>query len=440
VLGVLATGFVLGYIAACTKAKPEKMVEAAAEDEGGAGGTAVTEGAADARPAAAAGKLGGRARLTDPTGEVENAYAYYPGTEALGEDEVRVVACGTGMPAARRGQAAACFLVELGNGDKFLFDIGTGSMGNVMSLNIPADFLRKIFLSHLHTDHWGDLDNIWAGGWTGGRTGPLEVWGPSGSREDMGTKYAIENFMRAYNWDYVTRAVKVSSIPGQIKVHEFDFKGINEVVYDENDVVIRSIPAVHCGDGPVSFILEWNGYKIVYGGDTAPNKWFMDHCQDSDLIIYECMLTPEQLMEFYGQPAQRAMMMQTDIHTSAQAFGKIMSALKPRHAVAFHFFNEEATRYAIYDAVRQTYDGPLSMADDMMVWNITRDGIRERMAVSPDDAWDVAGPTPPPLPDNKFPPQESQFILDGRWDVSDVEDKAFESFREKHGLPQPKQE
>ncbi len=377
---------------------------------------------------------GARASLKDPTGTVDNRYVYYPGSEALGPDEIRVVACGTGMPAARRGQAAACFLVELGNGDKFLFDIGTGSMANVMSLNIPADFLRKIFLSHLHTDHFGDLDNIWAGGWTGGRTGPLEVWGPSGAREDMGTAYAIKGFMQAYNWDYVTRAVKINSIPGQIKVHEFDFKGINKVIYDENGVVIRSIPAIHAGDGPVSFILEWNGYKLVYGGDTAPNKWFMEHCKDADFVIYECMLTPQQLMKFYGQPAQRAMMMQTDIHTSAQAFGKIMSTIKPRHAVAYHFFNEEATRYAIYEAVRQTYDGPLSMATDMMVWNITRDGTGERMAVSSDDAWDVGGPTRPPLPDKKFPPQESQFTLDGRWDVSDVEEKAFGDFRKKHGL------
>ena len=74
------------------------------------------------------------------------------------------------------------------------------------------------------------------------------------------------------------------------------------------------------------------------------------------------------------------------------------------------------------------------MADDMMVWNITRDGIRERMAVSADDAWDVAGPTRPPMPDKKFPPQETQFILDGRWDVSDIEDEAFKEFRKKHGL------
>jgi ribonuclease Z len=69
----------------------------------------------------------------------------------------------------------------------------------------------------------------------------------------MGTKYAIDGFMRAYNWDYVTRAVKVNSVPGTIKVHEFDFKGINKVIYDENGVAIRSIPAIHAGDGPVSF-------------------------------------------------------------------------------------------------------------------------------------------------------------------------------------------
>ena len=68
-----------------------------------------------------------------------------------------------------------------------------------------------------------------------------------------------------------------------------------------------------------------------------------------------------------------------------------MSMVNPRHGVAYHFFNEEGTRYAIYDEIRKTYDGPLSMATDMMVWNITKDSIRERMAVSPDEAWSVPG-------------------------------------------------
>ncbi len=50
-----------------------------------------------------------------------------------------------------------------------------------------------------------------------------------------------------------------------------------------------------------------------------------------------------------------------------------MSIIKPRHAVSFHFFNDEDTRYEVYDRIRETYDGPLSMDDDMMVWNITKD-------------------------------------------------------------------
>jgi len=45
------------------------------------------------------------------------------------------------MLAARHKRAAACFLVELGNGDKVFFDLGTGAMANVAALMIPYDFL-----------------------------------------------------------------------------------------------------------------------------------------------------------------------------------------------------------------------------------------------------------------------------------------------------------
>ncbi len=73
------------------------------------------------------------------TGTVDDRDVYYPGTEALAPDEMRVIACGTGMPNARPKQAAACWLVELGNGDKFLFDIGTGSAERISALKIPYD-------------------------------------------------------------------------------------------------------------------------------------------------------------------------------------------------------------------------------------------------------------------------------------------------------------
>ncbi len=164
--------------------------------------------------------------VTGPNTVASDRYAYYPGTETLAQDEVRVIACGTGMPDQRRGQASACFLFEFGNGEKLLFDVGTGSMRNIASLMIPYQYLVKIFLSPLHTDHWGGLASIWAGGWTAGRPVPLEVWGPSGQTPEMGTAYAIDHFLKANNWDYQTRAYKITPIPGDITVHEFDYKAL----------------------------------------------------------------------------------------------------------------------------------------------------------------------------------------------------------------------
>lgn len=329
---------------------------------------------------------------------------------------------------------ATCFLAELGDGQKFLFDIGSGSHANIESLMIPADFLTKVFITHLHTDHWGDLASLWAGGWTAGRTTPLEVWGPAGAREDMGTKYAVEHLLKAYNWDYMTRAVTINPVPGEIKVHEFDYKGVNEIVYQEQGVTIRSWPAIHSGDGPVSYSLEWNGLKIVIGGDSAPNKWYPKYSKGADLAIHEAFMTPNQMMEKYGQPAQLAARINLTFHTSAQSFGKIMSMVTPRHAVAYHFFNDEDTRYAIYQGIRETYDGPLSMATDMMVWNVTQGKVVERMAVSPDEAWDVPGPGGELAPDRSRKTEYTDFTLKGRLDTSAVNKRWLDEFMKQNGI------
>ncbi len=127
--------------------------------------------------------------------------SYFPNSEDLGPNEIRVIACGTGMPTARPSQAAACFLVELGNGDKFLMDIGAGSAERIAALQIPYNYLDKIFLSHLHLDHFGDLAAIFVGGALSGRQKPLRIWGPSGAKPEYGTKYALENLRRMVSWD-----------------------------------------------------------------------------------------------------------------------------------------------------------------------------------------------------------------------------------------------
>lgn len=361
---------------------------------------------------------------------------YYPGTEALESKEIRITACGTGMPAARHNQAATCFLMEFGNGDKIIFDIGTGSATNLAAYMIPYEYLDKIFLSHLHTDHMGDLDAMWAGGWTGGRPNGLNIWGPEGLHPELGTQAAMDGFLNFVAWDKETRSYAITPLPGEITVHEFDYRIENQKIYDEDGVVVRTFPAIHTGDGPVSFIIEYEGMKVIFGGDTAPNKWFIKHGKEADLVIHEAFMVPTDFVELYNQPPQLAWRACCAFHTSGQAFGKIMSTIKPGHAVAYHFLSEEATRYNLYDAIRETYDGPLSMAVDNMVWNVTPDGVKERMAVITDDAWPVPGATRqgPPMREGRRA-VFSDFTNAGYWlPAYEAQNEAMDSHMEKYNL------
>jgi ribonuclease Z len=354
---------------------------------------------------------------------------YYPNTEALGTDEMRVIACGTGMPTTRAAQAAACFLVELGNGDKFIFDIGTGSAERISSLQIPYDYLDKIFVGHLHADHIGSLAEIFIGGALMGRQKPLRVWGPNGPVPELGTAYAVQKMKEMYTWDLAGRVGLVDFRGYSIEVNEFDYKGENAVIYEDNGVTVRSFPAIHSLDGPVSFSLEWNGLKFVFGSDTYPNKWFIEYAKDADLVVHECFVAAPDLVRKMRFTPEQALLVGTQIHTAPEAFGKVMEEIKPRMAVAYHFFKDFDTTAAVNDRIRTTYDGPLSLAEDFMVWNITKDDIRVRMAVVEEATWapPLAGKAQQPggdpdreqfSKDARVPVEAikySEFITDGRW-------------------------
>jgi ribonuclease Z len=359
---------------------------------------------------------------------------YFPNTEDLGKNEMRIIACGTGMPTARPSQAAACFLAELGNGDKFIFDVGTGSAERIAALQIPYNFLDKVFLGHLHTDHFGDLASLFVGGALSGRQKPLRVWGPSGEEPKYGTKYAVDHLREMVTWDLAGRKGLVDERGYNIEVIEFDYRGINQVVYKENGVTIRSWPAIHSLDGPVSFSLEWNGLKFVFGSDTFPNKWFVEYAKDADLAIHECFITVPAMIDKFKFLPPTALAVGTQIHTAPEAFGKVMSMIKPRMAVAYHFFKDYDTTADINDRIRTTYDGPLSLAEDFMVWNVTKEDVRVRMAVVSEEVW----PPPatekpqPPKPENRIP--YSDLISGGRLDIKDVIQPIYDEVNKQYGL------
>jgi ribonuclease Z len=315
-----------------------------------------------------------------PTEAYPHHDVYYAGTERLKPDEMRVIACGTGMPIPRLKQAAACFLVELGNGEKFIFDMGEGSFERINTLGIPLDQLNKVFLGHLHLDHAGDFPAFYATGPVNNRLVPLTVYGPSGVKPEWGTKAWVQNMKEMWAWELASRGGAVDPRGLELTVVEFDWKAINNVIYDENGVQVRTIPAIH-GDQSVSFILEWNGLSFAFSSDTLPNVWWAEHTKGVDLSVHECFPPPRLFQTQLKFTPEEAVFVGTQGHTTAAAFGKIMSMTKPRMAVCYHFQSGFDVGPAIRDAIRQTYDGPLDLAMDFMVWNVTKDEIRTRMAV-----------------------------------------------------------
>ena len=328
---------------------------------------------------------------------------YYPGTEALAPDEMRVIACGTGMPTPRLKQAAGCFIVELGNGDKFIFDMGEGSYERISALGIPLDQLDKVFLGHLHLDHAGDFPAFYFTGPVNNRLTPVRVWGPNGIKPEWGTKAFVKNMKEMWAWEAATRGAVVDPRGLKLEVNEFDWTAMNSLIYDENGVVIRTVPAIH-GEQSVSFILEWNGLKFAFSSDTLPSTGWRDHAVGADLAIHECFLTPALMMSKLGMAPSEAIFVGTQGHTSAQAFGKIMSLTKPRLAVCYHFQNDHDTAPLVLADIRKTYDGPLDLALDFMVWNVTKKEIRTRMAVPNHESF------PAPAQREKQPP-DSMAIL-----------------------------
>lgn len=337
--------------------------------------------------------------------------SYFPNTEILGTEEMRITALGTGMPNQTKAAVSIAFLVELGNGDKFLFDVGMGSMGNLFSLRPDFSKIDKVFISHLHVDHVGDLIGLHVGSWLSGRYTPLRIFGPTGSTPELGIKAYVKNAKAAYAWDLEGRTGALPDEGAKLEVTEFDYMQENEVVYEENGVTIRSWPAIHSLDGSVSYSLEWNGLKYVFGGDTYPNKWYVKYAVDADIASHEAFLPPKALAEYFGWDLTQATYVATRIHSEPAAFGKVMAAVQPRHALSYHAVLSPENYQAILEGVRTTYDGPLTLARDLTVINVTKDKIVVRDAS---------------VDDYVLPPNVSQAYIDApRSEAKEPSDKVL---------------
>ena len=131
---------------------------------------------------------------------LKSAANWFPNTELVQPEEMRITFMGT-APVIRPGQANTSIYVELGNGDNFIFDIGEGSVANYTAAGVSLNQMKKIFITHLHVDHFGALPYVWMfGTWAGGWHERLRIFGPSGATPEYGTKTMVEGMKMMTGW------------------------------------------------------------------------------------------------------------------------------------------------------------------------------------------------------------------------------------------------
>lgn len=336
------------------------------------------------------------------------ADVFKPG-ESIDADEVRVTILGSGDPFVKKAQAAASVLIEVGNEEKdfFFFDLGSGALANFNSLGLPITSTTKLFLTHLHADHIGDVPTLLGSFAKSGRRDPVEVWGPAGDTKELGTIAFAEHMEKAALWDIHSLSGHPDQSGAKLIAKEVPYDKPT-TVYEKNGVKISSFPVIHVQNGAVGYRLEYQGNTVVYSGDTRPCQNVIDACEGADLLIHETFPSVKIFAKKAGIPESQAAFIVNNFHTSPTMAGKVFKKAGAKMSVMWHLGIDHETVGSVFEEMQNVYDGPATIAQDLTVFNITKDAVVTRQAVVNPISWPNIGKTiitGPPMSQPLAPPK-----------------------------------
>jgi ribonuclease Z len=178
---------------------------------------------------------------------------------------IEITLLGTGSPIPDPNRAGPSTLVRAG-GQVFLVDCGRGVLQRAAAVGVGASGLSALLLTHLHSDHIGDLGDLLITRWIttfAPDPAPFPVIGPPGTAE------TVEATLKAFGHDIGYRIAHHDDLnaPPPIEVHEYT----EGPVWDRDGVSIRVAPTDHRPVAPtIGFRIEEGGASVVLAGDTVP--------------------------------------------------------------------------------------------------------------------------------------------------------------------------
>jgi ribonuclease Z len=206
---------------------------------------------------------------------------------------MEVVVLGSGSPLPDPRRAGPATLVRTTAGD-LLFDCGRGALMRAAAAGSSAASLRALFLTHLHSDHITDLNDVVTMRWvTSFEPAPLAVVGPVGT---AGLMTATESMLE---WDIGYRLAHHDDLTWRPSAQITE---VGEgVVFDQDGVTVKTAATDHAPVRPtLGFRIDDQGRSVVIAGDTVPCPGLDALCAGADVLVHTTVR--RDLIEQVGLP------------------------------------------------------------------------------------------------------------------------------------------
>lgn len=202
---------------------------------------------------------------------------------------MKVTLTGTGSPIPDPHRAGPSTLVQCA-GQNILIDCGRGVAMRLAAAGVPVPFISAILITHLHSDHITDLNDLVTTRWIlSPLATPTMIYGPVGTQKVVDAMMAMLTPDQKYRHDH---HADLRSGPGmQAVVHEVA-PGDEFNIGDARLIVGRTD---HRPVTPtIGFRIEAEGKSVVLAGDTVPCDELDALCKGADIYV-QTVLRPDLL-------------------------------------------------------------------------------------------------------------------------------------------------